>query len=332
MLAQVALGLSPPIPPGAAIHDAARVISQVADAGVDHLVVGDHVTFFGGFGVDGLLQATALLMLHPRLPVHTSVYLLPLRHPVLVARQLSTLSSLAPGRLVLGAGIGGEDRHEVESCGVDPRTRGRRMDECVTVLRLLQEDGVVTWAGEFFDLDQVTVRPTPRPAVPILIGGRSDAAIRRAGRMGDGWLGIWVSPARFAAALSRIDEHAREAGRGHVEWRHGMTVWCGFGDDEADAAGAVGPVMEAIYGLAFDKFRRYVPLGAPEQVADALRPYVKAGCRSFNLLAQGADPQRVIDSAGEVRRLLVDEAPNSAGDAESRPPPAGMVRQHRGHV
>ena len=126
--------------------------------------------------------------------------------------------------------------------------------------------------------------------------------------MGDGWLGIWVSPDRFAAALRRIDEHAGEAARGHVEWRHGMTVWCGFGADEADAAGAVGPVMEAIYGLPFEKFRRYVPLGAPEQVADALRPYVKAGCRSFNLLAQGADAHRVIDAAGEVRRLLRDAA------------------------
>lgn len=305
MLNQVAVGLAPPIPPGAAIGDAARIVSQVSDSGVDHLVVGDHVTFFGGFGVDGLLQATALLMLHPVLPVHTSVYLLPLRHPVLVARQLSTLSSLAPGRLVLGAGIGGEDRHEVESCGVDPRTRGRRMDECVTVLRRLQEDAAVTWAGEFFALDRVMVRPPPRPAVPIVIGGRSEAAIRRAGRMGDGWLGIWVSPRRFAEALSQIDDHARVAGR-EVEWLHGMTIWCGFGNGEADASEAVGPVMETIYGLPFERFRRYVPLGTPEQVADALLPYVEAGCRSFNLLAQGSDADHVIRSAGEVRRLLQD--------------------------
>jgi alkanesulfonate monooxygenase SsuD/methylene tetrahydromethanopterin reductase-like flavin-dependent oxidoreductase (luciferase family) len=82
--------------------------------------VGDHVTFFGGFGVDGLVHATLLLAQHPAIEVHTSVYLLPLRHPVPVARQLSTISTFAPGRLVLGVGIGGEDPHEVTSCGVDP--------------------------------------------------------------------------------------------------------------------------------------------------------------------------------------------------------------------
>ena len=292
------------IPRGGGPEAAAGVVSRVAEAGLDHLVVGDHVTFFGGFGVDGLVQATALLMVHPRLPVHTGVYLLPLRHPVLVSRQLSTLSSFAPERLVLGVGIGGEDRHEVSSCGVDPSTRGRRMDECLEVLRLLQDGEAASMDGEFFQLDRVIVRPPPRPPVPIVIGGRADAAIRRAGRLGDGWLGIWVSPERFAAALSQVDDHADEAGRGKVTWRHGMTVWCGFGDDESDGAAAVGPVMEAIYGLPFEKFRRYVPLGTPVRIADALAPYVEAGCPSFNLLAQGRDPNRLAEAAGEVSRRL----------------------------
>src|SRR3546814_11272817 len=105
----------------------------MADAGCDHLVVGDHVCFFGGWGVDGLVEATALSMLHPALPVHTSVYLLVLRHPVVVARQISTLALRAPGRLVLGVGIGGEDRDEVRACSVDPSPRGRRMDDCLAV-------------------------------------------------------------------------------------------------------------------------------------------------------------------------------------------------------
>ena len=72
--------------------------------------------------------AAVLAALHPTLPVHTGVYLLPLRHPVLVARQIADLGRVAPGRLVFGVGIGGEDRHEVAICGVDPATRGRRMN------------------------------------------------------------------------------------------------------------------------------------------------------------------------------------------------------------
>ena len=78
---------------------------------------------FAGTGFDGLVQATALTLLHPTLPIYSGVYLLPLRHPVLVARQLSDISRLAPRRLIFGVGVGDEDRREVSICGVDPATR-----------------------------------------------------------------------------------------------------------------------------------------------------------------------------------------------------------------
>ena len=147
---------------------------------------------FYGVGFDGLVQATALTMLHPTLPVHIGVYLLPLRHPVPVARQLADISQLAPGRLVLGVGVGGEDRHEIEVCGVYRATRGQRMDECSTILRQLLTGAPTTVHGKFFDVDDAVIAPPA--AVPILVGGRSDVAVRRAGRLGDGWLGVWNLP------------------------------------------------------------------------------------------------------------------------------------------
>ena len=97
-------------------------LGQVADASIDHLCVGDHVSFFVGAGSDGLISAASLLAVQARLPVYVGLYLLPLRHPVTVARQLATIAQLAPGRLTLGIGLGGEDRHEIEICGVDPTT------------------------------------------------------------------------------------------------------------------------------------------------------------------------------------------------------------------
>ena len=102
--------------------------ARVEAAGIDRLFTGDHVAFRGGQGFDGLLTATALAVAAPRLTVQTAVYLLPLRHPVLVARQVATLAGLAPGRLVFGVGLGGEDPAELRACGVDPANRGRRMD------------------------------------------------------------------------------------------------------------------------------------------------------------------------------------------------------------
>ena len=97
-------------------------LAQAGDAGIDHVCCGDHVSF-AGTGFDGLVQATALTLLHPTLPIYSGVYLLPLRHPVLVARQLSDICRLAPRRLIFGVGVGDEDRREVSICGVDPATR-----------------------------------------------------------------------------------------------------------------------------------------------------------------------------------------------------------------
>jgi alkanesulfonate monooxygenase SsuD/methylene tetrahydromethanopterin reductase-like flavin-dependent oxidoreductase (luciferase family) len=304
MTATVRVGASPPVPAAAGPAALVETVAAMADAGCDHLVVGDLVTFFGGWGVDGLVHATALSMAHPTMPVHTSVYLLVLRHPVTVARQLSTLSSLAPGRLVLGVGIGGEDPSEIRACGVDPRTRGRRMNECMQIVRALLDGQTVDHRSEFFALDSVSISPSPAEPLPMVVGGRSTAAITRAGLHGDGWLGIWVSPDRFAAATLETESVAAGSGRTDVDWRHGMTVWCGFGQDVAAGTSAVSSTMESVYGLPFERFARYVPAGTPTDVAAVLQSYVDRGCRTFNLLPQADDPSVIPEAVGEVRRLL----------------------------
>ncbi|HYB15367.1 MAG TPA: LLM class flavin-dependent oxidoreductase [Streptosporangiaceae bacterium] len=279
-------------------------LAQAEQAGIDHVCCGDHVSFFGGLGFDGLVQATALAMLHPRLPVYTGVYLLPLRHPVLVARQLADIARLAPGRLIFGVGIGGEDRREVSSCGVDPATRGRRMDECLAVVRQLLTGKAVTFHGAFFDLDEAVIAPVPAEAIPIVVGGRSDAAIRRAGRLGDGWLGIWNSPSRFAAAVEMAAEEAARAARPGLPRRHAMQVWCGLADSRQAARACLAPAMEAFYQLPFERFERYCPYGTAEDVAGFLAPYAAAGCAEFNLIPQSPDPGQAIAGTAAVKRLL----------------------------
>lgn len=280
------------------------VLAMMADAGLDHVGTGDHVSFWVGVGRDGLVDATALALLHPSLPVYVAVYQLPLRHPLPVARQLSTLSELAPGRLTFGVGIGGEDRREVANCGVDPATRGRRMDESLLVLRRLLAGEQVTHRGEFYDLDGALVLPAPDPAVPLVVGGRSDAAVRRAARFGDGWLGIWNSPKRFGTVVAMVDELAGAAGRQGVAWRHGMQVWCGLGRSREEALARLAPAMEAVYQIPFERFERYSPAGTPAEVAAFLAPYAEAGCRSFNLIPCAASTEAAVDGAAEVKALL----------------------------
>lgn len=279
-------------------------LALIAGAGLDHVCCGDHVSFGDGAGFDGLIQATALAMLHPALPVHIGVYLLPLRHPTLVARQIADLDRLAPGRLVFGVGVGGEDRHEVEVCGVDPATRGRRMDESLGALLSLLTGAKTTAHGTFFQLDGALIAPPPGRPVPIIVGGRSDRATRRAGRLGDGWLGIWNSPRRFAEATALAAEEAERAGRSGYPARHAMQVWCGFGHDRTDARPLLAEAMQAFYRIPFERFERYSPYGTPEDVAEFLAPYVAAGCREFNLIPQASSIEEAIDSAAQVKRLL----------------------------
>ena len=278
-------------------------LTEVAKAGIDHVCCGDHVSFAGD-GFDGLIQATALAMLHPSLPVHIGVYLLPLRHPVLVARQLADLDRLAPGRLVFGVGVGGEDRHEVSICGVDPSTRGKRMNESLIVLRQLLSGTATTFHGRFFDIDEAVISPAPEAGIPIIIGGRSDEAVRRVGRLGDGWLGIWNSPRRFAEATEMAAAEAELAGRSDPPTRHAMQVWCGLADSKEAARACLAPAMQAFYRLPFERFERYCPYGTAEDVAEFLVPYVAAGCREFNLIPQSPDDDSFVAGVAAVQALL----------------------------
>jgi alkanesulfonate monooxygenase SsuD/methylene tetrahydromethanopterin reductase-like flavin-dependent oxidoreductase (luciferase family) len=286
------------------VSEVAGYVSAAERAGIDRIFVGDHVTFKGGQGFDGLIQATALAVLSRGISVQTAVYLLPLRHPVAVARQIASLSALAPGRFILGVGVGGDDRDEVRACGVDPSTRGARMDESLPILRALLTGEPVSRHGEHFSIDEVQILPAPNPQVPIVVGGRTDAAVRRVAHHGDGWLGVWVSARRYVEVCRQIAESADATGRTDVRWQHGMHVWCGFGASADEARTGLATSMESFYRVPFEKFAPYSPAGTPADIAEALRPYVEAGCRSFNLIAGSGDEDRIFDGVSEIRALL----------------------------
>jgi alkanesulfonate monooxygenase SsuD/methylene tetrahydromethanopterin reductase-like flavin-dependent oxidoreductase (luciferase family) len=204
----------------------------------------------------------------------------------------------------LGVGIGGEDPHEIALCGVEPRTRGRRMDECLRILRGLAGDAPFTFAGEFFALDDALIVPAPAPAKPLVVGGRSSAAINRAAQFGDGWLGIWVSSRRYAEVRDEIAETATDVGRDASRFEHALNVWCGFGPTPERAREYVATQMQHFYQMPFEPFERYSPYGTPEAVAEFLHPYIEAGCTAFNVIPCASDDDTAIAAVGEVRALL----------------------------
>jgi len=286
------------------LEERRALFSRAAAGGLDHVFVADHVSFFTGLGMDGLIQAATALALEPVLEVVVGVYLLALRHPVPVARQIASIGESAPGRLVLGIGVGGEDRHEIEICGVDPRTRGRRTSESMVALRGLLSGAPYSHDGEFFRFEDAIIRPAPDPPVPFLVGGRSDAAVARAARHGEGWLGVWCSPRRYAAVLAEIDEEAARFGRGEVRWQHGLQVWVGVDDDRARARDRLAAAMEGMYRTPYERFERYSPYGTPEQIADFLAPYHEAGCTRFNVMPVAASTEAGIDAVAAIRERL----------------------------
>jgi len=280
-----------------------RLLRRVADAGLDHVTTGDHVSFHGGTGFDGMITASTLLASHDRLPMLIGVYLLGLRHPMLAARQLSTLAQTSPGRLTLGVGVAGEDRSEVSNAGVDPATRGRRLDEALALVRRLLAGEEVTFAGEFFRLEAARILPPPRPPIPIVIGGKGDATVRRTAELGDGWLGMFCSARHFAETRQRILQASADRGRQAPSW-FGVTVWCGLDGDAARARELAAAKMERLYRLPYEKFQYLAPAGTPKQVAEFLHPYLESGAWHVTLIPASRSIEAEIDAVGEVSEHL----------------------------
>ena len=283
-----------------------RILDHIADAGLDHVTTGDHISFQGGTGFDGLVSATSILATNDMLNVLIGVYLAGLRHPMATARQLAAISQIAPGRLVLGVGVGGEDRSEISNAGVDPSTRGRRLDETLEVLHRLATGEAIDHRGQFFSLSDARILPAPDPRIPLVVGGSGEAAVRRTAAYGDGWLGIFCSARRFGETVERIRDATAELGRSAPSW-FGLSMWCGLGSEGDRARALLGRRMQALYNQPPEKFRHVTAAGTPVQVAEKLAPFVEAGAEHLTIVTVADSVHDGIDLAAEVRRLLKAE-------------------------
>jgi len=208
-----------------AVPRLARAIEQI---GYDHIDMFDHVVM--GVPINGrpagpynpampileaLMTLSHLAAVTSRVTLGTEVLVLPQRHPTLVAKQVSTLDTLSGGRVRLGVGVGWQES-EYEALGEDFHTRGARMDEAIGVLRAYWGDPQIDFEGKHYRVTAMSMEPKPPQGrrLPIWVGGNSDAAFRRVGRLGDGWLASRVSDAESARrAIDEIRHHAEKAGR-----------------------------------------------------------------------------------------------------------------------
>ena len=288
----------------------ARRTAEFADTHrFDSVWTGDHMAFPLPI-LDPLLQLELIAAFNQRITVGTGVYILPLRHPTPVAKQVATLDRIIGGRFIFGVGVGGEFPLEYDVCGVPVKERGARLSEAIPVLKRLWSGEAVSNDGVFYPFPQVKMLPTPAQpgGPPIWCGGRSEAALRRVGRMADGWMSYVVTPDRYRAGLETIAAAAEKSGRTieRLGTAHLLFAW--IDDDYERALDAATAHLSMRYAMDFRKpAQRYAALGSPADVAAKISEFRDAGVRHFILDMTGPFEERDLQLerfADEVRPLL----------------------------
>ena len=209
-------------------------VDQLEEAGVDSLWLPEMV--FGSL-VEPLAGMAFALGRTSRLKVGTGIAVLPGRHPVLIAKQLASLAGLAPRRVLPVFGLRPARDAERPLFPVPPGRRAAVFDESLALIRLLLRQETVSYAGEFFTVTGARIGPRPARPLDIWLGGSAPEALRRVGRLADGWLASFVTPAEAAAGIGIIQQAAADAGR-EVEPDH-------FGISLAVAAREIPPALAA---------------------------------------------------------------------------------------
>ena len=267
--------------------DAARLAEE---SGFDAVWVGDHLHVPSPV-YDSTVVLAAVAATTSRVKLGFGVMLLGLRQPAWVAKQLTTIDAIAPGRLLLGVGVGGEFPAEFEALGLNVKQRGRLLDAALEQLP--------DWLQ---GRSTPPLSPTISHMPPIWVGGRSDAALRRAARVGDGWLGTWMSPERIGAVGETLTQLATEQGRARPTL--GLAVSVHIDANEGRAREQAEDYTQAMYGMPFEKVARYTPVGSAERVAEQLAAYAEAGVEEFVLTPLTGEPLAQIPRLAEIRELV----------------------------
>lgn len=272
-------------------RNVAEVVGRVEDSGADGLWLADHILWHSP-AIDAQSSLPALASHATTLTIGSSVLQMPLRDPITVAKTMVNTEMMAPGRVVCGLGLG-ENEEEYERLGRSLRTRGAVMDESIDeIRRIWSQRGGDRWMN-------------PEPVdIPIWIGGRAEAARRRAAARGDGWLPYLCTPNWYRRHAELLEEELEELGRPTDRVTKAVVAFVDLPDVPAAVQGA--PKMEHWFGFDPDPLMRFVHRGSPDEVAGSLTGFVEAGADEILVVIAN-------DRALDVLDLLVPAFERAVG-------------------
>jgi probable F420-dependent oxidoreductase len=262
--------------------------AEIEALGLDAIWFRDHVLWHSPV-LDPFVALGALAARTSRVALGPGVLLLPLRNAAVVAKAMATLDRFSAGRALLGVGVGGEFPKEFEACGVSMAERGRRADEALGAIRALWTEERASFEGRTVRFTDVAMQfgPVQRPHPPIWVGGRSEAALARAGRLGDGWLAYFVTAEGFGRRLGQARAHWQARGATGA-FGAGLVVYFHVAATRDEARRAAQGYLEAEYRRPFGELvDRYCALGSPAECAAALAAFIDAGARHITAIPAG---------------------------------------------
>ena len=293
------------------VLEAARLAES---AGFDGIYAGDHLLHPNPL-LECLTTLAAVAAVTDRIGIGTCVLLAALREPLWLAKQLGTIDAFAPGRLRVGIGLGGEYPAEFEQSGVPLAGRGARTEKTVASLRQwLSADQPEPGEGPM----SMRMAPVPQSSPPILFGGWKEPALRRAARIGDGWIGYLLSPESFL----RRRNFLADCGAGiEKPFATGMLLPVLVDSDAAEARARAGAAWSRITGNNANFPEKLFAAGPPGAIVERLHRYWELGCGEIILspVEQGSGLERQLEAlAGKVLPELRCFAPSGRLRADLR--------------
>ncbi|MCK0197299.1 TIGR03619 family F420-dependent LLM class oxidoreductase [Ancylobacter sp. 6x-1] len=269
----------------------------------DHILLGTDPNFPI---IDSLSLLTAVAALTSKIRIGTGVLVLPLRNPVILAKQLSSMDLISNGRLTLGAAVGWYKR-EFDAVGIPHDRRGRIMDRNLDILRRLWTEESVTGEWDELNLRNAVMFPKPvqKPHPPILVGGYVDVVLKRAATKGDGWLTYFYTPEGYREAWAKICAYAEEAGRdpADLDSLNQLPIYVGPREEGM-------PLMTEWLNAEWDLSKGSQStfdsaiVGTPEECAEQIAAHVATGVKNICFVPWRYHREQVEALARDVLPLL----------------------------